>query len=171
MDISELESLGLGTPQEVVLLLVLSYMVTQGLKQTKIDNRLMPWVSILAGLVGGVLVAFTYKDSNLVAMAVEGAIVGGFTSGLFDGIKNIATLVQEAKTLGDAVEPTLDPDKNVNLTENNDPQPDKDQKPVVNTKDPEDKPATQPSTVNSQGQASNGASEHVSQTSSSTLSK
>lgn len=81
--------LNLGTAAELAITAALVFCITQTVKTTRIDNRHMPWVAMAVGIVAGLASVATTGDTNYVSGAVMGLLVGGFTSGLFDGFKGI----------------------------------------------------------------------------------
>ena len=82
-----IQQLNLGTATELALTTLVVFTFTQGFKQTKIPNQWMPWLSMLLGTLVGLLSVFVTADHNFLSGAVMGLLVGGFTSGLFDGFK------------------------------------------------------------------------------------
>ncbi len=81
--------LNLGTAAELAITAALVFCITQAVKTTRIENRYMPWIAMVVGVVAGLASVATTGDSNYVSGAVMGLLVGGFTSGLFDGFKGI----------------------------------------------------------------------------------
>ncbi|WP_460730530.1 holin, partial [Nocardia heshunensis] len=77
----------LGTATELALTTLVVFVLTQAVKQTKVPNQWMPWLSMVIGMLVGLLSVFVTADHNFLSGAVMGLLVGGFTSGLFDGFK------------------------------------------------------------------------------------
>ncbi|WP_251948993.1 holin [Levilactobacillus brevis] len=82
-----IQQLNLGTTAELMLTILVVFVLTQAVKQTKIPNQYMPWLSMVAGVLVGLLSVLVAADHNYLSGAVMGLLVGGFTSGLFDGFK------------------------------------------------------------------------------------
>jgi len=82
-----IQQLNLGTAAELALTTLVVFVLTQAVKQTKVPNQWMPWLSMAIGVVVGLLSVFVTSDHNFLSGAVMGLLVGGFTSGLFDGFK------------------------------------------------------------------------------------
>lgn len=82
-----IQQLNLGTAAELALTTLVVFVLTQAIKQTKVPNQWMPWLSMAIGVVVGLLSVFVTADHNFLSGAVMGLLVGGFTSGLFDGFK------------------------------------------------------------------------------------
>jgi len=82
-----IQQLNLGTAAELALTTLVVFVLTQAVKQTKVPNQWMPWLSMVVGVVVGLLSVFVTADHNFLSGAVMGLLVGGFTSGLFDGFK------------------------------------------------------------------------------------
>jgi len=82
-----IQQLNLGTAAELALTTLVVFVLTQAVKQTKVPNQWMPWLSMAIGVAVGLLSVFVTADHNFLSGAVMGLLVGGFTSGLFDGFK------------------------------------------------------------------------------------
>lgn len=82
-----IQQLNLGTAAELALTTLVVFVLTQAVKQTKVPNQWMPWLSMALGTVVGLLSVVVTGDHNFLSGAVMGLLVGGFTSGLFDGFK------------------------------------------------------------------------------------
>jgi len=82
-----IEQLNLGTTAELMITIAVVFILTQAVKKSKVKNRYMPWVSMGLGIVAGILSVAVTKDTNYLSGAVMGLLIGGFTSGLFDGFK------------------------------------------------------------------------------------
>lgn len=85
-----IQNLNLGTTAQISLILAVVFCLTQAVKQTGIDNKWMPWISMLIGVFAGLLAAVINADSHYLSSAVLGFLIGGFTSGLFDGFKGFS---------------------------------------------------------------------------------
>lgn len=81
--------LNLGTAAELAITAALVFCITQAVKTTRIENRYMPWIAMAVGVVAGVASVVVTSDTNWTSGAIMGLLVGGFTSGLFDGFKGI----------------------------------------------------------------------------------
>lgn len=82
-----IQQLNLGTATELALTTLVVFVLTQAIKQTKAPNKYMPWISMAVGTLVGLLSVLVTADQNYLSGAVMGLLVGGFTSGLFDGFK------------------------------------------------------------------------------------
>lgn len=82
-----IQQLNLGTTTELALTILVVFVLTQAVKQTKVPNQYMPWLSMGVGILVGVLSVLVTDDHNFLSGGVMGLLVGGFTSGLFDGFK------------------------------------------------------------------------------------
>lgn len=82
-----IQELNLGTVSELMITIAVVFVLTQAVKSTKVKNRYMPWLSMGLGIVSGLVSVAVTKDVNYLSGAVMGLLVGGFTSGLFDGFK------------------------------------------------------------------------------------
>ncbi|MFC6324053.1 phage holin family protein [Companilactobacillus baiquanensis] len=85
MDI--IQNLNLINASELLLIAICCYVLTSGIKKTRIKNAYMPFISMAVGILIGVIVALAYHDVNIVKAGIAGFLVGGWTSGLFTGIK------------------------------------------------------------------------------------
>ncbi|WP_461241205.1 holin [Paucilactobacillus sp. N302-9] len=83
--------LSLGSPQEYAIIVAVVASLTQNIKQTKINNQYLPWVSMLIGAIAGAVAVVMTGDSNYTEGIIAGVIAGGQANGLFDGLKGIAT--------------------------------------------------------------------------------
>lgn len=70
----------------IVLIAVTCFLVTWAIKQTKIDNRWMPLVSAVAGIVIGAAAAGVMV-SNIGLGALDGLISGLMAAGGYDAVK------------------------------------------------------------------------------------
>lgn len=82
-----IQELNLGTVSELMITVAVVFVLTQAVKSTKVKNRYMPWLSMGLGVVSGLVSVAVTKDVNYLSGAVMGLLVGGFTSGMFDGFK------------------------------------------------------------------------------------
>lgn len=82
-----IQSLNLATAGEIVIAGLFVYAITQAIKQTKLPNIWMPWVSMLIGLIGGIVAVAVTGANNWGGAALVGAGLGAAVSGLFDGFK------------------------------------------------------------------------------------
>lgn len=82
-----IQELNLGTVSELMITIAVVFVLTQAVKSTKVKNKYMPWISMGLGIVSGLISVAVTKDVNYLSGAVMGLLVGGFTSGLFDGFK------------------------------------------------------------------------------------
>lgn len=85
MDI--IQNLNLINASELLLIAICCYVLTSGIKKTRIKNAYMPFISMAVGILIGIIVALAYHDVNIVKAGIAGFLVGGWTSGLFTGIK------------------------------------------------------------------------------------
>lgn len=81
------QQLNLVSTGELMVMIALTFALTQATKQLKFNNKWVPWMAMLIGAIVGVVAVAVYHDNNFVGGAVAGVLVGGFTSGLFDGFK------------------------------------------------------------------------------------
>ncbi|WP_158234263.1 holin [Loigolactobacillus backii] len=96
MDITQ--NLNLLTAGELALASFLIGVITQAVKKTgKIPTNLVPVVSILIGIVVGLIAVSATHDTNYINGAIAGGIIGAATSGLVD-VGSGATDVVKAKT-------------------------------------------------------------------------
>ncbi|GEO64025.1 holin [Companilactobacillus nantensis] len=84
---SFIENFNLIDATQLLLITVLVYGATNGIKNTKkIPIQYMPFLAMLLGLVFSSLIALVFHDDLYKAM-IAGLLVGGWTSGLFDGFQ------------------------------------------------------------------------------------
>jgi len=81
------ENLNLINATELVLIALICYGLTQAAKQSKIKNTYMPFISMGVGILVGIIVALVMHDAELGKAGLIGFLVGGWTSGLFTGVK------------------------------------------------------------------------------------
>ncbi|QHB52441.1 hypothetical protein GQR93_09660 [Lentilactobacillus hilgardii] len=86
-----IQQLNLGTTAEMSLIFAVVFCITQALKTTVLNNKWLPWISMIVGVFAGLLAAIINADSHYLSSAVLGLLIGGFTSGLFDGFKGFST--------------------------------------------------------------------------------
>lgn len=87
MDI--INNLNIATAGELAIAGIFVAAVTGAIKQSKIPNQYMPWISMGVGIIGGIVAVIATKDSNWFNGALSGMLVGAATSGLFDGVKGL----------------------------------------------------------------------------------
>lgn len=92
-----IQQLNLGTTTELALTILVVFVLTQAVKQTKVPNQYMPWLSMGVGILVGVLSVLVTDDHNFLSGGVMGLLVGGFTSGLFDGFKGFQLKEEDKK--------------------------------------------------------------------------
>ncbi|WP_082920235.1 holin [Loigolactobacillus backii] len=104
-------NLNLATAAELAVIAAVSGLATQALKKiTNLPCWVLPWASIIIGALGGLVAVVVTHDTNYASAALAGALTGGATSGLFDGVSGIATTVKANSDAQQAVA-----DKNDNL--------------------------------------------------------
>lgn len=95
-----IKNLKLGTVTEIAITVLIVYVLTQAIKQTKIENKWLPWLAMLLGIFAGLISVPITGDHNYLTAAVMGFLVGGFTAGLFDGFSGfIKNASDEAKQI------------------------------------------------------------------------
>ncbi|APX72848.1 phage holin family protein [Companilactobacillus allii] len=82
-----IQNLDLINASELALIALCCYVLTSGIKKTKIKNAYMPFISMAVGILIGIIVALAYHDNDIVKAGLAGFLVGGWTAGLFTGIK------------------------------------------------------------------------------------
>ena len=87
MDI--LQGLQLMNITELTIIILVCYLLTAAAKKSKLDNKYMPFISMLVGLLVGLLIALVFHDTELGKAGLTGFLAGGYTAGLFTGIKGI----------------------------------------------------------------------------------
>jgi len=87
MDI--LQGLQLIDVTELVGIVLVCYLLTAATKQSKINNKYMPFISMVIGLIVGLAIAGVFHDGDLGKAGLTGFLAGGYTSGLFTGVKGI----------------------------------------------------------------------------------
>ncbi|MCT2907804.1 hypothetical protein EFT87_03900 [Schleiferilactobacillus harbinensis] len=83
-----IEELNLGTAAELAISAAIIFALVQAIKQTKVNNKWLPWIAMALGVVAGLVSVVVTKDSNWGPAAVQGFLLGAATSGLFDGVKS-----------------------------------------------------------------------------------
>lgn len=92
-----IQSLNLIDAVQLTIIAVLCSGITQVIKTNKIlPSKYMPFVSMGLGVVIAVGVALIYKDANIGQAVLAGLLVGGFTAGLFTGVKNVKSNYEES---------------------------------------------------------------------------
>ena len=86
-----IKELNLGTAAELAISAAIIYVLVQGVKRTKLDNKWLPWVAMVLGVVAGLISVVVTKDNNWSSAAVQGFLLGAATSGLFDGFKSFTS--------------------------------------------------------------------------------
>lgn len=82
-----IQQLNLGTTAELMITIAVVFVLSQAIKKTKVPNKYIPWVSMGVGVIAGIIAVAVTANTNYLPGAVMGLLVGGFTSGLFDGFK------------------------------------------------------------------------------------
>ena len=91
--------LNLGSTAEIAIIIIV-YGLTQAVKQTKIDNKWLLWITMILGIFLGLISVVVTGDHNYSSALVLGFLIGGFTSGLFDGFSAFVKKAQdEAKQI------------------------------------------------------------------------
>lgn len=103
-----IQGLDLMTTVELGITSVLVYIITAALKKSKLNNIWLPWVAMAAGAVVGLVAVATAHDTNWLGGAVAGVMVGGFTAGLFDGLKGTVIAVTNRKDKVATLQATVD---------------------------------------------------------------
>lgn len=85
-----IQNLNLSTAAELSITAMVVFVLTQAIKQTRLDNRWLPWVSMLLGIIAGLVSVAVTGDSNWSGAGLAGLLVGGWVSGLFDGVKGLS---------------------------------------------------------------------------------
>lgn len=85
-----IKTLNLGTAAELVISAAIILALVQAIKQTKVNNKWLPWIAMGLGVVAGLVSVVATKDSNWVPAALQGLLLGAATSGLFDGVKGLS---------------------------------------------------------------------------------
>ena len=85
-----IQSLNLIDAAQLAIIGVLCSGITQAVKANNLlPAKYMPFVSMGLGVVISALVALIFKDSNIGQAILAGLLVGGFTAGLFNGVKGV----------------------------------------------------------------------------------
>lgn len=92
-----ISQLNLGTAAELAISAAIILALVQAIKQTKLENKWLPWVAMGLGIVAGLISVAVTDDHNWAGAGVMGFLVGAATAGLFDGVKGFAATKQEAK--------------------------------------------------------------------------
>lgn len=92
--------LNLGSTAEIAIIIIIVYGLTQAVKQTQINNKWLPWISMVLGIAAGLVSVFITKDNNFSGAAFLGFLIGGFTSGLYDGFSGfVKKTTEDAKQI------------------------------------------------------------------------
>lgn len=89
------QNLNLIDATELVLISLVCYGLTAATKKSKIKNTYMPFISMGVGIFVGIVVALVMHDSELGKAGLIGFLVGGWTSGLFTGVKGFINSKKE----------------------------------------------------------------------------
>ena len=87
MDI--LQGLQLTNVTELTIIILVCYLLTAAAKKSRLDNKYMPFISMAVGLLVGLAIAGVFHDGDLGKAGLTGFLAGGYTSGLFTGIKGV----------------------------------------------------------------------------------
>lgn len=87
--------LNLGTAAELAITAAIILALVQAIKQTKLDNKWLPWLAMGLGVVAGLISVAVTGGHNWASGAVMGFLVGAATSGLFDGVKSASVAVSD----------------------------------------------------------------------------
>ncbi|APX72729.1 phage holin family protein [Companilactobacillus allii] len=83
-----IEGLNLIDVTQLLTIAILCYVTTNAIKNTgKVSTQYMPFISMVLGLLFSILIAVVFHDSEMGKAIIAGLLVGGFTSGMFDGIQ------------------------------------------------------------------------------------
>lgn len=87
-----IEGLNLIDVAQLTIVAILCYILTNSVKNTKaIDSKWMPFVSMGLGLVLAIITALVFHDKEIGKSIIAGLLVGGWTSGMFDGVQGFLT--------------------------------------------------------------------------------
>ena len=56
---------------------------------TPLESKYLPFASMIFGIIAGILIAVVFHDKELGKAGLTGFLAGGYTAGLFTGIKGI----------------------------------------------------------------------------------
>ncbi|GAN36485.1 holin [Lacticaseibacillus paracasei] len=90
-----ISQLNLGTAAELAITAAIILAMVQAIKQTKLDNKWLPWLAMSLGVVAGLISVAVTGGQNWASGAVMGFLVGAATSGLFDGVKSASVAVSD----------------------------------------------------------------------------
>lgn len=83
-----IKNLNLIDVAQLTVIAILCYVITNSIKNTKVvDTKWMPFVSMVLGLVLAIVTALVFHDKEIGKSIIAGLLVGGWTSGMFDGIQ------------------------------------------------------------------------------------
>ncbi|WP_099974263.1 holin [Lactobacillus terrae] len=87
-----ISAMNLVTTVSLLIMALGCYVVTQAIKlsQIKLANKYLPFVSMIVGIIAGLLVGYFMHEADLGKSAIAGFLVGSATAGLFTGFKGIA---------------------------------------------------------------------------------
>ena len=90
MSIDQIYALASGSAYGLTTLL--TWVATEAIKQTKLNNRFLPLVSVGVGALLGVLATFfVFRDGNAFLNGGFGAVVGLSTTGINEVLRNSLT--------------------------------------------------------------------------------
>lgn len=75
---------------------LITLIVVQAIKQTKLNNRYMPLWSLAIGATSGIFVGITFHSDVLIGV-IDGFVAGAIASGLFDVVKTAWQTVFKSK--------------------------------------------------------------------------
>jgi hypothetical protein len=85
-----IKELNLGSAAELTISAAIILALVQAIKQTKLNNKWLPWIAMGLGIIAGLVSVAVTQDSNWAPAAVQGFLLGAATSGLFDGAKGLS---------------------------------------------------------------------------------
>lgn len=85
-----------ATAAEIPIIMVIVGAITQLLKQkSPLPAWSTPWLAIILGTLAGLVAAKVTGDTNYISSGLAGAMSGGATCGLFDGVKGVTTTITD----------------------------------------------------------------------------
>ena len=76
-----------NNPNGILAILIVTFILVQCIKQTQLDNKWMPLVSVSVGLVIGLIIG-CFTSTGFLFGAVDGIISGFSATGLFSVLKS-----------------------------------------------------------------------------------